>query len=259
MKPDEFRRLYALEESFWWFEGMRKITGALLDPVCPPGIDRAILDAGCGTGWNLNWLRRYAGERGRVVGVDVDSVAVELARTRHTDDVLQASVLDLPFSDATFDLVTSFDVLPQLGERSDELAMREMHRVLRIGGVVFVRAAAYEALRSSHDEALGTRRRYRLSALAAGMRRAGFHVVRSTYANTLLLPLAAFHRLMLKRVGLAAPGSDVRPLPPRLAWLERMLEAILRLEARILERRYVRFPFGLSAICVARKADAERT
>jgi hypothetical protein len=156
--------------------------------------------------------------------------------------------------------VTSFDVLPQLGsEGSDELAMREMHRVLRIGGLAFVRAAAYEVLRSSHDEALGTHRRYRLSALAAGMRRAGFDIVRSTYANTLLLPVAAFHRLVLKRLGLAAPGSDVRPLPPRLARLEGILEAILRLEARILERRHVRFPFGLSAICVARKAPAERT
>jgi SAM-dependent methyltransferase len=258
MEPDEFRRLYELEETFWWFEGMRKITGALLDPVCPPGIARAILDAGCGTGWNLNWLRRYAGAGGRVVGVDIDPVAVELARTRHTDDVFPASVLDLPFPDATFDLVTSFDVLPQLGtEGSDERAMREMHRVLCIGGVVFVRAAAYEALRSSHDEALGTRRRYRLSALAAAMSRAGFDVVRSTYANTLLFPVAAFHRLVLKRVGLATPGSDVRPLP-RLARLEGTLEATLSLEARILERESVRFPFGLSTICVARKAPAAR-
>jgi SAM-dependent methyltransferase len=260
VEPEEFTRLYALEETFWWFEGMRKVTGALLDPVCPRGIDRTILDAGCGTGWNLNWLRRYAGAGGRVVGIDIDPVAVELARTRHTDDVLRASVLDLPFSDATFDLVTSFDVLPQLGsEGSDELAMREMHRVLRIGGVAFVRAAAYEALRSSHDEALGTRRRYRLRSLAAAMRRAGFDVVRSTYANTLLLPVAAFYRLVLKRVGLAAPGSDVRPLPPRLARVEGVLEAILGLEASILAREHVRFPFGLSTICVARKAPAART
>jgi SAM-dependent methyltransferase len=260
MEPEEFTRLYALEETFWWFEGMRKITGALLDPVCPRGIDRTILDAGCGTGWNVGWLQRYAGGRGRVVGIDIDPVAVELARTRHTDDVFRASVLDLPFADGTFDLVTSFDVLPQLaGAGSDELAMREMHRVLRVGGVAFVRAAAYEALRSSHDEALGTRRRYRLSTLAAGMSRAGFDVARSTYANTLLVPVAAFHRLMLKRVGLATPGSDVRPLPPRLARLEGVLEAILGLEARVLAREYVRFPFGLSAVCVARKAPAART
>jgi SAM-dependent methyltransferase len=259
MEREEFERLYALEERFWWFRGMREITSALLDPVCRPSRDRTVLDAGCGTGGNLSWLRRYAGE-GRVVGVDVEPVAVELSRARHLGEVVEASILNLPFRESTFDLVTSFDVLPQLpGEGTDELAMREMYRVLRIGGVVFVRAAAYEALRSSHDEALGTRRRYRLSALAAAMSRAGFDVVRSTYANTLLLPLAAFHRLVLKRVGLAAPGSDVRPLPPRLARLEGMLEAILGLEARILEKEYVRFPFGLSAVCLGLKPRAERT
>ena len=44
------------------------------------------------------------------------------------------------------------------GEGSDELAMREMFRVLRPGGVAFARAAAYEWMRSGHDEALGTQR-----------------------------------------------------------------------------------------------------
>jgi SAM-dependent methyltransferase len=258
MDAGEFARLHALEETFWWFRGMREITAALLDPVCPPGHDRDVLDAGCGTGWNLLWLRRYAGD-GRVVGIDVEPAAVELARARQRDDVLQASVLDLPFADSTFDLVTSFDVLPQLpGPGADEEALREMGRVLRPGGIVFVRAAAYEWLRSSHDEALGTHRRYRISTLARRMARAGFDLVRVTHANTLLLPAAIVYRLVLKRTGLAPAGSDVRPLPPRVARLERTLEAILRLEASLLRRERVRFPFGLSTICVARKPPAQQ-
>jgi SAM-dependent methyltransferase len=260
MEPEDFRQLYTLEDTFWWFRGMRHVTGALLDPACPRGSDRMILDAGCGTGSNLRWLRRYAGERGRVVGIDLNPLAVELSRTRQPDDVLQGSVLDLPFPGGTFDLVTSFDVLPQLeAAGDDELALREMYRVLRAGGVVLVRAAAYEWLRSSHDEALSTRRRYRLDALTARVSRAGFDVVRSTYANTLLFPAAALQRLVLKRVGLAARGSDVRPLPPRLARLERVLEAILYLEAWVLRRKQASFPFGLSTICVARKGRAEGT
>jgi ubiquinone/menaquinone biosynthesis C-methylase UbiE len=253
MKPEEFARLYELEETFWWFEGMRRITAALLDPVCPAGVDRTVLDAGCGTGWNLRWLRRYSGD-GRGVGIDVEPVAVELARERHGDDVLEASVLDLPFADASFDLVTSFDVLPQVpGEGGDETALREMRRVLRPGGVLFVRAAAYEWLRSGHDEALATHRRYRLGTLAQYVARAGLEVERATYANTFLFPLAVFHRLVLKRVGVAAPGSDVRPLPAGLKRFEGALTAALALEARFLRRRRATFPFGLSVVCVARR------
>jgi SAM-dependent methyltransferase len=256
MEPEEFARLYALEETFWWFEGMRRITAALLDPVCPPGPDRTILDAGCGTGWNLRWLRRYAGG-GRVVGIDVDPVAVELSRKRQREDIIQASVLHLPFSESTFDLVTSFDVLPQLpGEASDVLAVREMGRVLRPGGFLVVRGAAYEWLRSSHDEALATHRRYRLRTLIERLTSTGLNVVRATYANAVLLPAAVLHRLLLQRLGFTASGSDVRPLPSGLAWLEGTLEAILRFEAGLLRTDRVRFPFGLSAICVARKPPA---
>ena len=41
--------------------GMREITRTLLDPVCPPTGDRLTLDAGCGTGGMMSWLKRYAG------------------------------------------------------------------------------------------------------------------------------------------------------------------------------------------------------
>lgn len=66
MKSEDYAYLYALEEDFWWFSGMRDITASLLDPVCARECDRLILDAGCGTGGNLSWLARYA-EKGKVV------------------------------------------------------------------------------------------------------------------------------------------------------------------------------------------------
>ena len=64
MQPEDFAYLYELESDFWWFVGMREITAALLDPVCPPGIDRRILDDGAGAGGNLSWLKRYAEKAG---------------------------------------------------------------------------------------------------------------------------------------------------------------------------------------------------
>ena len=256
MQTEDYEYLHALEEGLWWFAGMREITAALLDPLCPPGQDRMILDAGCGTGGMLSWLARYAG-RGRVVGVDLVPTALGFCREREHRDLAQASVTALPFADEAFDLVTSFDVLVQLaGAGSAGRAMREMHRVLRPGGLAFVRVAAYEWMRSGHDRALGTARRYSLDELAAGMERAGFLVERATYANSLLLPAAAVRRLLLKRLGLADPGSDVKPFPPHLAWLNRTLAAVLRREARFLRRPRSRLPAGLSAVCLARKPDA---
>ena len=254
MRQEDFAYLYALEEGFWWFAGMREITAALLDPVLSRPQDRLILDAGCGTGGMLSWLAaRYAGG-GQVVGVDVVPGALRYCGERGHTHLAQASVTDLPFADATFDLVTSFDVLVQLpGVAGDEQAIREMYRVLRPGGIAFVRAAAYEWMRSGHDEALGTQYRYTLKVLTERMARAGFDVRRSTYANTLLLPAAALRRLVLKRLGLADGGSDVKPLPQNLQWLNRVLAGALVSEARLLKNPRRGLPAGLSAICLAQK------
>ena len=232
---------------------MREVTSTLLDPVLPPTRDRMILDAGCGTGGMLTWLARYAGE-GKVVGIDLVSDALRFCRARQQQDIAQASVVSLPFADATFDVVTSFDVLVQLpSATADTQAIGEMYRVLRPGGIVYVRVAAHEWMRSGHDKALGTQRRYTLPSLSEKLEAAGFTVLRATYANMLLLPVAMLRRLALKRIGLADSGSDVKPLPPHLAWLNTLLRSALVREARLLKRPQRNLTTGLSATVIAEK------
>jgi SAM-dependent methyltransferase len=253
MQTKDYEYLYALEESFWWFAGMREITATLLDPICPVGPHRLILDAGCGTGGNLEWLRRYAGN-GQVSGIDLSADALKFCRAREHRMLAQASITALPFADAVFDLVTSFDVLPQLPiSGADEGALDEMRRVLKPGGIIFVRVAAYEWMRSGHDEALNTHQRYQLGTLRKRIERAGFRILRTTYANSLLLPAIVTRRLVLKPLGLVDQGSDVKPLPPRLHWLNTFLQGVLYREAQWLRKPSAHLPTGLSAVCIAEK------
>jgi SAM-dependent methyltransferase len=255
MQTEDYQYMYELEDHFWWFAGMRTIAGALLDQYCGANCNRKILDAGCGTGSNLLWLQRYAGDGG-IYGIDISSQALQMSQQRGPDRLVQASVTDLPFDDSSFDLVTSFDVLVQLpGSGADAQALREMYRVLRPGGIGFVRAAAYEWLRSGHDETLGTQKRYRLSELSLLLERNGFVVLRATYANSLLLPAVAFRRLVLKRAGLVDRGSDVKPLPPWLGSVNTMMRVILQAEAAWLQTKHLNLPAGVSAICVVKKPN----
>src|SRR5215208_1155285 len=94
LRAQDYADLYALEESLWWFVGMREVTRAVLDPVCPPGRARDVLDAGCGTGGMLTWLGRYAGG-GRVAGIDFSSDALDFCRERGLRNLAQASVTAL--------------------------------------------------------------------------------------------------------------------------------------------------------------------
>jgi ubiquinone/menaquinone biosynthesis C-methylase UbiE len=252
MQTEDFVYLYEVEDKLWWFVGMREISAALLDGLRPAEIEN-VLDIGCGTGLNLKWLERYA-PAAKISGLDVEKTALDFCRRRGRNFLTQGSATDLPFADASFDLVTSFDVLVQLpGERADEKALAEMYRVLKPKGTAFVRAAAYEWMRSGHDRALNSQRRYTVRGLSKKLENAGFTLLRKTYANTLPFPLAVVRRLILKPIGLSDKGSDVKPFPPALAWLNRILTRALLREAKFLQRPNSNLPFGLSAICIVRK------
>ena len=94
------------------------------------GTGRDILECGCGTGLILERLAEFGR---RAAGVDLSPGMLELARSRGLE-VKEASVTALPFDDATFDVTCSFKVLAHVPEI--ELALKEMVRVTRPGGIV---------------------------------------------------------------------------------------------------------------------------
>ena len=244
MDPAEYEHLYKLEDNLWWFVAMRRIVDSLLHAHLPKTSGLDILDAGCGTGGSLRQLQRY----GRVTAFDFYPKAAQLSNGRSNGRIAVASIDAIPYEDASFDLVTSLDVICQLEPESEQQAIRELVRVLKPGGTLIVRCPALQILYGSHDETLQTRHRYTASEMAKKLRSAGLRPVRTTYANTLLLPIA-FARRMLARLTRKRPGeSDVRPVP---APLNLALETLLSLEAPLLKRASL--PIGLSVIAVAKK------
>ena len=94
-----------------------------------------VLDAGCGSGYGSAEFRAAAS----VVAADISADAVRHARQnfqRPGVTFLQASCEAIPFADATFDLVTAFEVIEHLDNWRRLLA--EAKRVLKPGGVLLV-------------------------------------------------------------------------------------------------------------------------
>ena len=129
---------YRVEQRHFWWIGLRSFVTPLVERAVA-GIEHPrILDCGCGTGANLAMLGRY----GTAFGFDLSPSGVDYAREYGQRRIANASITHIPFGDATFDLVTAFDVLYSLSEDAEAQSATEMHRVLRPGGRVIVNVAA---------------------------------------------------------------------------------------------------------------------
>jgi SAM-dependent methyltransferase len=261
MNPAEYEAMYRVEDTHWWYVGMRAIVRAMVgDRLDAAG---CILDAGCGTGGTLAWWCARGTARGhRVVGAGIDFSpnALAFGMRRGLTRLGRASVSDLPFADRTFDGVLSLDVIYHLGVADDRHALAELARVTRPGGWACVRVPAFDSLRSAHDVAVHTRERYRLATLAERIAQAGFVVNRATYANALLFPAAVASRLLRRGIhDNAQAGESDRSVAsdvhPSTAIVQAIGNVALRAEAALL--RVADLPFGLSAVVVAtRPLDA---
>jgi len=235
-----------LEGVQWWYAGMRRIARALLSPLLPGegAGGRRILDAGCGTGWNLQDLSIF----GDTHGIDLSPLAVITTR-RRGGRVTQGNVLELPYPAESFDVVTSFDVLYHAWVKDDGQAVRELARVLKPGGLILVKTPALRILWGAHDEAVHSRHRYTRGELEGLLEGAGLRLVRSTYANSLLFPVLLTRRFLDRLLN--RHGSDVALLPPPL---ERLFLGLLGIEAALV--RWLDLPIGASVFALARKPDA---
>jgi SAM-dependent methyltransferase len=195
-------------------------------------------------------LGYYAADSRDVYGLDIAAAALKHVRKRGFGKVAQASITEIPFRSESFDIVFTFEVVTQTPYEIHHLSLGEMHRVLKPGGHLFVRVPAFMWLWSSHDEELQVRYRYSRDEFAKRITAAGFAVEWTSYANGFLFPVILARRF-LKRLGIGG-GTDVKPLPRGLAWLDGVFRRVLASEAKWFKSGR-RLPFGLSLICYARK------
>jgi len=232
------------ERDHFWFRGFRRFVVPMLAEAVARRTDVRMLDCGCGTGNNLALLRGY----GRAVGIDLTWTGLAFAHGRGERAVARASATTLPFADASFDVVTSFDVIYALEDVDESAALAEMFRVLGPGGHLVINVAAMDLLKGNHSVLAGEVRRYSRASLSGRLQAHGFEVRRITYTNATILPIVLGVRL-LQRVAGHEESQDEITIPA--APINLALSGALALEAAVL--RVVNMPFGSSLLALARK------
>jgi SAM-dependent methyltransferase len=242
----EFDRMFAIEETHWWYRGRRALVRAALDRWAPPRRPLALLDVACATGMSFRFLADY----GAIRGLDISDETIRLCAQRGIHRIVKGDAMRLPFAEGSFDVVLALDAFEHFDD--DVAAMRETRRVLRPGGVLVATVPAFMALWSPHDEAYHHKRRYRRGLLRERLAAAGFLLERTSYSSMALfapvLALRRWRRLRGEPSG-EAPSSDFSvPFPAPVEWLAGAITS-----AEVALERHVDLPFGVSLLAVARR------
>ena len=228
---------------YWWYRARAELLRVALERYVG-GPDR-VLDVGSADGPSVAWLRQRPA---RFVSLDLDP------RGLRAPEGVCGSVLQLPFADGVFDVVTAFDVVEHC--EPERRVMAELHRVLAPGGRLLLSVPAYQWAWSDHDVENGHVRRYTRGRAVAAVEGAGLVVERATYAFTAVFPMFAVERLLRRarrRVSGGAPEgpADVVGVPQVSAGAERLLLGLTRIDERLLVRRDL--PLGSSVFVAAVK------
>lgn len=247
MNPAEFANIAESEANFWWYRGMREIMFAVLDPVARQRQLGPVLEAGCGTGHFSRELERRYGWR--MHPLDLAMEGLQYGRGYGLNAMVQADICALPYRTGAFDGVVSMDVIVHLARGREHEPLNEFARVLRPGGLLALRVSALDILSSHHSRHAMERQRFTRARLTEAVHAAGLDVLRVSYANALLLPVALFKFRVWEPLTGGQPDSGVKPVP---GWLDNLLHAPLALEARWLARGGA-FPAGQSLVLLARR------
>lgn len=117
-------------DRLWWNRTARQFTNVLKQS------SSQVLDLCCGTGDMTFALRRAAGKAlPKISGADFSHAMLQRASAKSAGTTLrwvEADALQLPFADASFDLITSAFGFRNLANY--DAGLREIARILRLGG-----------------------------------------------------------------------------------------------------------------------------
>ncbi|SNB44905.1 bifunctional 2-polyprenyl-6-hydroxyphenol methylase/3-demethylubiquinol 3-O-methyltransferase UbiG [Geobacter sp. DSM 9736] len=250
MNKPEYERMYRVEDSHWWYRGLHDLVIRHVSRESAGRKGLSLLDAGCGTGRLCSLLTSF----GDVAGCDVSSDALAFCRERGLGNVFHADLNQVDLGCCRYDIITAIDVLYHRNIRDDHAVVARFHRALKPGGLLIVNLVAFEFLRSTHDIAVHTRKRYRRKEAVEMLERAGLQVETAAYRLGFLFPPIACYRLarrILHAGGEAsAVDSDVRLPSPGI---NRLLLGAVLLENRLVQRGLG--PAGSSVFLTARKSS----
>src|SRR3989344_7455237 len=245
MKKYLYQDLFELEEVHWWHIAKRKICLALIKKYVKTRSNFKVLDIGCGTGKNLEEFCKF----GKAFGIDTSIDAIRFCREkRGLKNVTLASAQKTGFSYDSFDVVCILDVLEHT---DDKKTLKEIHRILKPGGLLLITVPAFNFLWSRWDEVLHHRRRYTRDSLGRILYLSNFKVIKISYMYFFLIIPLVIIRFIKSIMFKKHYPSDFKISSN---FLNKLMLAVTALESKLIFNCSV--PVGTSLLCICKNNEA---
>lgn len=239
----DYKKVGNIKELHFWYKARLNLISNLFNKILGgSGKKFKILDIGCGIGTEIKILKNY----GEITVIDKNKKALEIAGNEGVKRIW-ADVEEIAIPKKSYDVICAFDVLEHLN--NDKKSLEKIYASLKKNGYLFFTVPAFPSLFSTHDLAMGHKKRYLKKEVISLLKTTGFNIVKINYWNTILFPLIAVVRIIKKLKKGSAIESDAHKIPKII---NVVLYHILNLENKNIFFNLTS-PFGLSIYGVAKK------
>lgn len=160
---------------------------------------KKLLDVGCWTGQYITLARSVV----CCTGIDIEEKAILFAKKQYPKvEFCIGSVLNLPFENGSFDIITFWDVIEHLPRRTEPKALFEIGRVLKAGGILFLSTPSNHPISILSDPAffLKQHRHNSLDNLRWLLKNAGFKIEKAHLCRGMFYILYFWVQMFFKHV-----------------------------------------------------------
>lgn len=243
--PDDKTDWVEVQKQSFWYQHRNNCLKELLNSFPPAG---TVLEVGAGDGFVSLGLQQ-AGIQ--VVAIEPDMEHARNAKRCGIDCVISARFEDIEWKPACAGGGVLFDVLEHIED--DVALLRQVKRLLKLGGRLYVSVPAYGWLWSKEDDEANHLRRYTLDTLRKRLEMAGFVVEYATYFFAVLVIPILLLRSFPSRLGIRKNRthlSNCREHQPKIPVVTNALNYFLSREVQAIRNKSIKL-FGASCLVVA--------
>jgi SAM-dependent methyltransferase len=191
-KSNEYEAMYKVETDLWWYKILHEKT---LNAIKKQFGNRPlrILDAGCGTGGMLAFLKKNGYDSLR--GLDLSEDAVKFTTSRGFDVIRfdLRNIADYP-KDTKFDVIICNDVLCYFNDDEIGHILEEFRKRISPNGLIISNNNAMKAFEGVHSIVLSIPRRFVIREFQDIAKKINMPIIQYNYWSAFLAPLIWVYR-----------------------------------------------------------------